>query len=106
MMSAGPAGYPVPAEGDTVHVGTAGELAVVLDVLQGQHDRLVLEQLGPHLADVIAGPVGLLGTLKSLAPTDQIFLVEALGPRLGELVQSAGRLRDVLATLAEPAVEE
>jgi hypothetical protein len=79
---------------------------VALDVLQGQHDRAVLEQLRPHLADVIGGPQGLHAVLKVLEPEDQMYLVEALGPRLVGVLQRAGALRDILATLAESGVEE
>ena len=106
MVSTGSARYPVSIDGETAYIGTASELAVALDVLQGQHDRMVLEQLAPHLPTVIAGPAGLMGTLKSLAPADQIFLIDALRPSLAEMVHHAGQLRDILAVLADPAVEE
>ncbi len=39
--------YPVTIDGETASIGTANELAVALDVLRGQYDRAVLEQLGP-----------------------------------------------------------
>ena len=40
--------YPVTIDQETVQIGSASELAVALDVLQGQHDRAVLTQLQPH----------------------------------------------------------
>ena len=98
--------YPIEIEGETALIGTAGELVAALDVLQGQHDRVVLEQLSPHLADILGGPKGLYATLKVLASEDQLFLVEAIGSQLVGVVQTASALRDILATLAESGVEE
>jgi hypothetical protein len=49
--------YPVTIDGETASIGTANELAVALDVLQGQYDRAVLEQLGPALAYITGGPL-------------------------------------------------
>ncbi len=99
-------GYPVTIDGETAQIGTAAELVVALDVLQGQHDRQVLAQLAPHLAEIIAQPEGLTNTFRVLVPDDRLYLIEALGPRLAGLVQSASALRDILAMLAETAVEE
>lgn len=98
--------YPLTIDGDSWEVGTAGELTVALDVLQGHHDRAVLEQLAPHLADVIATAAGLMAILRSLAPPDRIYLIEALGPRLVDCIGGAGALRDILAMTAEVEVEE
>lgn len=98
--------YPVSIDGETALIGTASELTIALDVLQGQHDRIVLQQLAPHLTSVIAGPAGFTSILKSLAPADQIFLIDTLGPNLVEMVRDAAHLRDILAVLAEPAVEK
>ncbi|MFL7792321.1 MAG: hypothetical protein AB8I69_09295 [Anaerolineae bacterium] len=98
--------YPITVEGETADIGTAGELVAALDVLQGNYDRAVLEQLRPYLAKVIGGPQGLHATLKVLAAEDQLYLIEALGPRLVDVIQRAGALRDILATLAESGVEE
>ena len=97
--------YPVTIDGQTASVGTANELAVALDVLQGQHDRAVLEQLGPALADITGGPLGFERLLPSLAPEDQLYLVDALGPRLAGIIQEARHLRDVFAALAVVEVE-
>jgi hypothetical protein len=97
--------YPVTIDGETTSIGTANELAVALDVLQGQHDRAVLEQLGPALAGITGGPLGLKRLLPSLAPEDQIYLVDALGPRLADIIQEARHLRDVFAGLAFVEVE-
>jgi len=101
-----PTRYPITIDGETATVGSAAELVVALDVLQGQHDRTVLEQLRPYLAEIIAGPAGLHAVLRVLAPDDQVYLLEAMGPRLECAVQRAGVLRDILATLAESRVEE
>ncbi len=65
--------YPVTIDGETVTIGTAKELSVVLDVLQGQHDRVVLEQLAPNLADIVDSPLGFSTILKSLEPADRSF---------------------------------
>jgi len=98
--------YSITIEGETALISTAAELVVALDVLQGQHDRLVLQQLQPHLAEIVGDPQGLYTTLKVLAPDDQLYLIDALGPRLVGVVQRAGALRDILATLADARVEE
>lgn len=98
--------YPVTIAGETAHIGTAAELAVALDVLHGRHDREVLEQLRPHLADVISTPSGLLLVVRSLAPPDRMFLFEALGGRTAGLLKEARYLRDLLATLAHLEVEQ
>lgn len=97
--------YPVTIDGETVSIGTANELAVALDVLQVQHDRAALEQLRPALADITGGPLGLARLLQSLAPEDQLYLVDALGPRLTDIIQEARRLRDIFAALAIGEVE-
>jgi hypothetical protein len=98
--------FPVTIDGETTMIGTANELAIVLDVLHGQHDRVVLEQLQPHLADIIATPVGLVATMKSLEPADQLFLIEALGSRLARILQKSTYLADLLAALATVEVKE
>jgi hypothetical protein len=98
--------YPVTIDGETMSVGTAQELSVMLDVLQGQRDRAVLEQLRNNLADVMGGPRGFALTLKSLSPADQIFLIDAIGARLADVLQEARYLRDIFATMAEVEVEK
>ncbi len=98
--------YPVTIDGETTHIGTADELAVALDVLHGRHDRAVLEQLRPHLADIIATPVEFALVLKSLASADQRFLIDALGVRLVGILKEVRYLRDLLATLSDVQVEE
>jgi hypothetical protein len=97
--------YPVTIDDETAQIGTASELAIALDVLQGQHDRAVLQQLEPHLADIIASPSGLMLVMRSLSPEDQLLLVGALGPRLAGIVRDASHLGDLLATLAHEEVE-
>ncbi len=98
--------YPITIDSEATDIGTAAELVTALDVLQGQHDRLVLEQLRPHLAAILAGPQGLLATLRVLSSDDQTYLIDALGSALPGIVKDARALRDILATLAEPRVEE
>jgi hypothetical protein len=98
--------YPVTIEGETAAIGTANELAIALDVLNGQHDRAILEQLQPHLADIVGTASGLTNVLRSLEPADQIFLIQAVGAQLPSVLQDARFLRDLLAILAEDAVEQ
>jgi hypothetical protein len=97
--------YPITIEGETVMIGSASELAVALDVLQGQYDREILAQLGLHLAEIIAHASGLLNILRSLSVDDRIFLLHALGPALVDVIQNAPNLRDLLAVLADQRVE-
>jgi len=98
--------YPVQFEGEVVQIGTASELAITLDVLQGQHDLETLKQLQDHLAEIIAHASGLISVIRSLSVDDQVFLVQALGKDLAEVIQNAGRLRDILAIVADPQVEQ
>jgi hypothetical protein len=97
--------YPITVDQETVRIGTAAELSVALDVLQGQHDRAVLTQLKPHLAKIIPTANQLLAVMKSLSAEDQVFLIEAIGADLPGVLQDASHLRDLLATLAEERVE-
>jgi hypothetical protein len=98
--------YPITIDGATVQIGTANELAIALDVLQGQHDRAALTQLRPHLAKIIANANGFMTIMRSLAADDQLYLIQALGPDLAGIMQDAVHLRDQLATMAEQKVEE
>lgn len=98
--------FPICIDGETASIGSANELAIALDVLKGQHDREVLEQLRPHLFEIISSPSGLMLVLKSLAPDDQHFLLEAIGANLDKVLQTASRLRDQLATMFDEEVEE
>jgi len=97
--------YPITIDGETVSIGTASELAVALDVLQGQFDRVTLEQLGPHLAEIIGQASGFMTVLRSLSVDDRIYLIQALGADLVGVIQNAGHLRDLLAVIAEQQVE-
>ena len=97
--------YPITIDQETVQIGTAAELAVALDVLQGQYDRIVLTQLKPHLAEIIPQAKDFLAVMKSLAVNDQLYLIEALGPHLVGILQEARHLRDLLATIADTDVE-
>jgi hypothetical protein len=98
--------YPITIDGEMTQIGTANELAVALDVLQGQFDREALLQLRPHLAAIIAHASGFMTVMKSLSSEDLLYLIQSIGPDLAEVLQSARRLRDILATLAEQQVEE
>jgi len=97
--------YPITINQETVQIGSAAELAVALDVLQGQYDRIVLTQLKPHLAQIIPQANNLLTVMKSLSADDQVFLIHALQGDLAGIMQDAAHLRDLLATLAEEKVE-
>ncbi|MBI5032497.1 MAG: hypothetical protein HZB51_18385 [Chloroflexi bacterium] len=98
--------YPVTIDGETTHIGTANELAIALDVLQGQCDRAILEQLRPHLADIVGGPMGLTNVMRSLETENQIFLIDAIGGKLASVLQQSRYLRDLLAMLAGSQVEQ
>ena len=96
--------YPITIEGETVWIGTANELAIALDVLQGQRDRETLAQLRPHLAGIIAHAKGFTTVMRTLTTDDQIYLIEAIGPDLGQVMQNAAYLRDLLAVIADMRV--
>ena len=98
--------FPITIEGETVFIGTANELAIALDVLQGQYDSQALTQLEAHLAEIIANPDGLMLALRSLGKPDQIHLIESIGQDLPRIMQTASKLRDQLATMAESDIEE
>ena len=97
--------YPITIDHETVQIGTAAELAVALDVLQGQYDRVVLTQLQPHLSRIISQANQLFIVMKSLSADDQIYLIQALKGHLAGIMQHDSHLRDLLATLAEEKVE-
>jgi hypothetical protein len=97
---------PIAIDGETVEIGSAAELAVALDVLQGQYDREVLTQLKPRLPQIIPQAKDFLAVMKSLSSQDQVFLIEALGQDLPKILQDSQHLRDLLATLADVVVEE
>jgi hypothetical protein len=98
--------YPITIDGETALIGTAYELAIALDVLQGQYDHQALVQLAPHLAQIVKNASGLMTVMRSLGPEDQVFLLQALGPDLADVLQSARHLRDLLATMSDQRVEE
>ena len=98
--------YPITIDGEMTQIGTANELAIALDVLQGQFDHAALLQLRPHLAEIIAGATGFMTVVKSLSIEDQLYLIQSIGPDLAEVLNSARHLRDILATMAEQKVEE
>jgi hypothetical protein len=97
--------YPLTIDPETIQIGTAAELAVALDVLQGQYDRVVLTQLKPYLPQLILQANQLFTVMKSLSADDQLFLIQALRENLVGIMQDASHLRDLLATLAEEQVE-
>ncbi|MCE5237488.1 hypothetical protein LLH23_03245 [bacterium] len=98
--------YRITIEGETATVANAEELVVALDVLQGDHDRAVLEQLRPHLPALVRGPRHLQRLLKVLQPEDQLFLLACVGPVLPEALEDGPALRDLLVILAEERVKE
>ena len=91
--------------GESASIETANELAVLLEVLHGDHYQEVLDQLGPKLADILREPRGLCAVLKSLAPESQLYLLNQLGPGLIDVIQRAEVLRNILAGLTDPLVE-
>jgi hypothetical protein len=98
--------YPITIEGETTCIGTANELAIALDVLQGQYDHEALVQLQPHLAEIIANAHGFMTVMRSLALDDQLYLIQAIGPDLVGVMQTASHLRDQLATMFVQSAEE
>lgn len=97
--------HTVSVEEETASIGTSDELAIALDVLNGRHDREVLEQLAPHLGEIVTDPSGLRSVLKSLSTEDQIFLIDSLAPQLAAIIGEASFLRDLFASLAHTEVE-
>ena len=98
--------FPVTLDGQAVRIGTTGELVVALDVLRGQYDRATLAQLREHLPQIIRNGQEFLTVMKSLSADDQLFLLEAFGKNLAEVLRDAERLRDLLAMLADERVEQ
>jgi len=98
--------YPVTIDGETTQIGTANELSIALDVLNGQSDRAILEQLRPHLAEIVGGATGFTNAMRSLETENQLFLIDAIGNQLANVIQQARYLRDLLAALAEEQVEQ
>jgi hypothetical protein len=98
--------FPITIENETVEIGSAAELAMALDVLQGQYDREVLVQLRSHLHQIILQAKDFQMVMKSLSSEDQIFLIETLGPGLAGILKEARYLREQLAMLADIRVEE
>jgi len=97
--------FPLTIEQQTVTIGTANELALALDVLQGQYDREALEQLAPNLTAITGNAAGFMLVVRSLVQADQLFLIQAIGPDLATVMQDARHLRDQLAVMALEEVE-
>jgi hypothetical protein len=97
--------YPICIDGETTAIGNAYELAVALDILQGQFDREAMRQLHPHLAEIIGNANGFLTILRSLSVDDRIYLIEAISSDLVGVIQNAAHLRDVLAVVSDQSVE-
>ena len=98
--------YRVTIDDETIEIGTAAELAIALDVLNGTRDRALLEQLAPHLAEILGDGAGLILVYKSLTSADQIFATQTLGAQFASVLGSAQTLRDLLALLADATVEQ
>lgn len=102
--------YPIQWNGEEADVATIDELMVALDVLHRQHDRAILEQLRPVIADLVAAgdrapAANLKVLLKELSAEDRLFVVDVLGRGLTPLVGTAVELRNVLVSLADLDVE-
>ncbi|MBD3293193.1 MAG: hypothetical protein GF393_09730, partial [Armatimonadia bacterium] len=100
------AAHTIAIDGDTAEIATAAELVVALDVLQGHHDREVLTQLRPHLAEIVTDAHGLHDTLEVLSTEDSVLLIDSIGSAMSDTVGRAGALRDLLASIAHTEVEE
>ena len=98
--------FPFTIDHETVQIGTANELALALDVLQGQFDHEALVQLNPHLARIVANASGFMLVMRSLSKEDQLFLIQSIGTDLPAVLQDARHLRDQLAVMALEDVEE
>jgi hypothetical protein len=98
--------FQITIDGESTAIGTAAELTVALDVLQGDYDRAVLERLAPHLAQIIGDGRGLQAVLRVLAPADQLYLITCIGADLPKVIHNAQVLRDLLAMLSDGTVEE
>jgi hypothetical protein len=98
--------YPLNIDGQVVQIGSANELAIALDVLQGQYDEEALRQLQDHLAEITAHASGFITLIRSLSVDNQLCLIQAIGPNLVNVFQNANRLRDILAIVPEARVEE
>jgi hypothetical protein len=98
--------YPLAIDGQEVQIGSANELAIALDVLQGQFDLESLQQLQAHLPEIIAHASGFITVIRSLSVDNQIFLIQSLGAELVNIVQNASRLRDILAIVGDARVEQ
>jgi hypothetical protein len=97
-------------DGEAAEIGTVDELLVALEVLNRDHDREILAQLTPVLAGIVAArdrpaPANLKLLLKALSTADRLFVIDALGARLPELIESAVELRNLLVSLADLDVE-
>ena len=100
-----PTGHTITIDGEQAVIRNAAELAVALDVLQGQRDRAVLEQLASNLHEILRDSRGLYGLMRSISAEDQRFVIETLGTKLVGIVQNASTLRDLMALFGEEAVE-
>jgi hypothetical protein len=98
--------HPLTIDHETVQIGSANELALALDVLQGEYDHATLTQLNPHLAKIVANASGFMLVMRSLSKEDQLFLIQSIGPDLPAVLQDATHLRDQLAVMALEDVEE
>ncbi len=98
--------FTVIIEGEAASVETAEELAVLLEVLHGDHYQDVLDQLGPNLTEILREPRGLCAVLKALSPASQMYLLNQLDSGLIDVIQRADVLRYILAGLTEPEVEK
>ena len=87
-------------------IETADELVAVLDVLQGHHDKEVLQQLSPDLHSIIRNSRELLKIVAVLPNEDQIFLFKILGDHLSGIIGNGAGLRDLLAYISASEVEE
>ena len=90
---------------DSALVESADELVAILDVLQGQHDREVLQQLEKDLHLLIRNSKELYKVVSILHFEDQIYLFRILEGQLAEIIGKGSGLRDLLAFISEDEAE-
>ena len=97
--------FEIHIDNESATIETTDELVAILDVLQGQHDREVLQQLAPDLHRIITNSKSLYKIVSVIQADDQIFLFKLLSNHLIDIIGKGSSLRDLLAFISEEAVE-
>jgi len=98
--------YEIKIGHDSARMETADELVAILDVLQGQHDREVLQQLEADLHLIIRNSKELFKVVSVLHYENPIYLFRGLGMHLAEVMRKGSGLRDLLAFVSEDEAEK